>query len=110
MWNYKEFSFTACSGNRVYWDCTHDTSTTCVPCPESTFSDEPNELKECFPCTVCDSSECFSFIFAHLKIEDENYLNASDWKGTIDKKTCMLLCCYSSENKILMQYTIVQLY
>lgn len=44
------------AGNHVYWDCTDDTSTTCVPCPELTFTDEPNGLKECFPCTVCDSN------------------------------------------------------
>ncbi|XP_056320324.1 tumor necrosis factor receptor superfamily member 14-like [Danio aesculapii] len=43
-------------GNRVYWDCTDDTSTTCVPCLELTFTDEPNGLKECFPCTVCDTN------------------------------------------------------
>lgn len=40
-------------GNRVYWHCTVDTSTTCVPCPASTFTDEPNGLTNCFPCTVC---------------------------------------------------------
>ncbi|XP_026102128.1 tumor necrosis factor receptor superfamily member 5-like isoform X2 [Carassius auratus] len=43
-------------GNRVYWHCTDDTSTTCVPCPSSTFTDEPNNLTGCFPCTVCDAS------------------------------------------------------
>ncbi|KAK7145934.1 hypothetical protein R3I93_013612 [Phoxinus phoxinus] len=42
-------------GNRVYWHCTEDTSTTCVPCPTSTYTDEPNKLNACFPCTVCDA-------------------------------------------------------
>uniref|UniRef100_A0A9J8AMN5 TNFR-Cys domain-containing protein n=1 Tax=Cyprinus carpio carpio TaxID=630221 RepID=A0A9J8AMN5_CYPCA len=42
--------------NRVHWHCTDDTSTTCVPCPSLTFTDEPNGLTECFPCTVCDAS------------------------------------------------------
>ncbi|XP_056319679.1 tumor necrosis factor receptor superfamily member 14 isoform X2 [Danio aesculapii] len=40
-------------GNRVYWHCTVDTSTTCVPCLASTFTDEPNGFTKCFPCTVC---------------------------------------------------------
>uniref|UniRef100_A0A673GRL4 Tumor necrosis factor receptor superfamily member 5-like n=1 Tax=Sinocyclocheilus rhinocerous TaxID=307959 RepID=A0A673GRL4_9TELE len=43
-------------GNRVHWHCTDDTSTTCVPCPSLTFTDEPNGLTECFPCTVCDAN------------------------------------------------------
>ncbi|XP_042618935.1 tumor necrosis factor receptor superfamily member 14-like [Cyprinus carpio] len=42
-------------GNHVRWHCTDDTSTTCVPCPQLTFIDEPNGLVECFPCTVCDA-------------------------------------------------------
>lgn len=42
-------------GNRVYWHCTEDSSTTCVPCPASTYKDEPNRLATCFPCTVCDA-------------------------------------------------------
>ncbi|CAM4717187.1 unnamed protein product [Leuciscus chuanchicus] len=43
-------------GNRVYWDCTGDTSTTCVPCPASTYTDEPNRLIICYSCSVCDAS------------------------------------------------------
>lgn len=43
-------------GKHVYWHCTDDTSTTCAQCPEFTFSDEPNGLMKCFPCTVCDAS------------------------------------------------------
>ncbi|XP_058640242.1 tumor necrosis factor receptor superfamily member 14-like [Onychostoma macrolepis] len=43
-------------GNHVHWHCRDDTSTTCVPCPEFTFSDEPNGLMKCFPCTVCHAT------------------------------------------------------
>ncbi|XP_065102941.1 tumor necrosis factor receptor superfamily member 14-like [Paramisgurnus dabryanus] len=42
-------------GNHVYWDCTVDTSTTCVPCPESSYTDEPNGLMKCFTCSMCDA-------------------------------------------------------
>ncbi|KAL4604873.1 tumor necrosis factor receptor superfamily member 5-like isoform X1 [Arapaima gigas] len=41
-------------GTRVYKDCTDYTSTSCVPCTEATFTDKPNGLITCFPCTVCD--------------------------------------------------------
>ncbi|XP_067250872.1 tumor necrosis factor receptor superfamily member 14-like [Chanodichthys erythropterus] len=44
-------------GNHVYWHCTIDTSTTCVPCPPSTYTDEPNGLDKCFPCSVCDAGQ-----------------------------------------------------
>ncbi|XP_051509179.1 tumor necrosis factor receptor superfamily member 5-like isoform X2 [Myxocyprinus asiaticus] len=44
-------------GNRVYWHCTDDTSTTCVPCQEYTFIDKPSGLTKCFPCTVCDTGQ-----------------------------------------------------
>ncbi|XP_067248752.1 tumor necrosis factor receptor superfamily member 14-like isoform X1 [Chanodichthys erythropterus] len=40
-------------GNRVYWHCTVDTSTSCIPCPAATYTDEPNGLITCFSCTVC---------------------------------------------------------
>uniref|UniRef100_A0A9J8ATJ4 TNFR-Cys domain-containing protein n=1 Tax=Cyprinus carpio carpio TaxID=630221 RepID=A0A9J8ATJ4_CYPCA len=54
--NQQQILCAAYSGNRVHWHCTDDTSTTCVPCPSLTFTDEPNGLTECFPCTVCDAS------------------------------------------------------
>ncbi|XP_029574323.1 tumor necrosis factor receptor superfamily member 14-like isoform X3 [Salmo trutta] len=41
-------------GNRVYKHCTEFTSTSCVPCTDSTFLDEPNGLTACIPCTNCD--------------------------------------------------------
>ncbi|XP_056629114.1 tumor necrosis factor receptor superfamily member 14-like [Triplophysa dalaica] len=44
-------------GNHVYWHCTEDTSTTCVPCPESTYTDEPNGLLKCLSCSVCDTAK-----------------------------------------------------
>ncbi|XP_016085870.1 tumor necrosis factor receptor superfamily member 14 isoform X1 [Sinocyclocheilus grahami] len=49
-------------GNRVYWHCTIDTSTTCVPCPVSTYTDESSGLTKCFSCTVCDTVQ-------HLKLK-----------------------------------------
>uniref|UniRef100_A0A672NQD0 TNFR-Cys domain-containing protein n=1 Tax=Sinocyclocheilus grahami TaxID=75366 RepID=A0A672NQD0_SINGR len=42
------------SGNHVYWDCSIDTSTTCVACPASTYSDEPSSSSKCFSCSVCE--------------------------------------------------------
>ncbi|KAL7884747.1 hypothetical protein AOLI_G00075170 [Acnodon oligacanthus] len=44
-------------GNRVYRHCTEDTSTTCVPCLDSTFIDAPNGLRDCFHCTLCDPGQ-----------------------------------------------------
>ncbi|KAG9270929.1 tumor necrosis factor receptor superfamily member 5-like [Astyanax mexicanus] len=41
-------------GNRVSLDCTKFTSTTCVPCPNSTFLDAPNSRTLCFNCMECD--------------------------------------------------------
>ncbi len=54
----KKKSYPFFSGNRVYWHCTADTSTTCIPCPASTYADEPNRLVSCFPCTACDPGMC----------------------------------------------------
>ncbi|XP_077080518.1 tumor necrosis factor receptor superfamily member 14-like isoform X2 [Siphateles boraxobius] len=42
-------------GTRVYWHCTEDTSTTCFPCPALTYTDEPNGLTACFPCSLCNA-------------------------------------------------------
>ncbi|XP_051949764.1 tumor necrosis factor receptor superfamily member 14-like [Xyrauchen texanus] len=44
-------------GNRVYWHCTDDTSTTCVPCLEYTFIDKPSGFTKCLSCTVCDTGQ-----------------------------------------------------
>uniref|UniRef100_W5UTD3 Tumor necrosis factor receptor superfamily member 5 n=1 Tax=Ictalurus punctatus TaxID=7998 RepID=W5UTD3_ICTPU len=44
-------------GNRVYRHCTEFTSTTCMQCVVSTFTDEPNGLARCISCTVCDAAQ-----------------------------------------------------
>uniref|UniRef100_A0A8C8IP95 TNFR-Cys domain-containing protein n=1 Tax=Oncorhynchus tshawytscha TaxID=74940 RepID=A0A8C8IP95_ONCTS len=41
-------------GNRVHKHCTEFTSTSCVPCTDSSFLDEPNGLTACVLCTNCD--------------------------------------------------------
>uniref|UniRef100_A0A673ZB02 TNFR-Cys domain-containing protein n=1 Tax=Salmo trutta TaxID=8032 RepID=A0A673ZB02_SALTR len=41
-------------GNHVHKHCTEFTSTSCVPCVDSTFLDEPNGLIKCKVCTNCD--------------------------------------------------------
>ncbi|XP_031422754.1 tumor necrosis factor receptor superfamily member 14-like isoform X2 [Clupea harengus] len=43
-------------GYYVRRHCTEFKSTTCVPCPSSTFTDAPNGLVSCRSCTFCDSS------------------------------------------------------
>ncbi|XP_029574347.1 tumor necrosis factor receptor superfamily member 14 [Salmo trutta] len=42
-------------GNHVYKHCTEFTSTSYVPCVDSTFLDEPNGLMKCAPCSSCYS-------------------------------------------------------
>ncbi|CDQ88729.1 unnamed protein product [Oncorhynchus mykiss] len=42
------------AGNHVHRHCTEFTSTSCVPCVDSTFLDEPNGLIKCKVCTNCD--------------------------------------------------------
>uniref|UniRef100_A0A3B1K342 TNFR-Cys domain-containing protein n=1 Tax=Astyanax mexicanus TaxID=7994 RepID=A0A3B1K342_ASTMX len=42
------------AGNRVYKHCTEFTSTTCVPCSNSSYTPQPNGLLSCLPCTLCD--------------------------------------------------------
>ncbi|XP_076132733.1 tumor necrosis factor receptor superfamily member 14-like isoform X4 [Alosa pseudoharengus] len=44
------------AGYRVRKHCTEMTSTTCEPCPPSTYSDQPSGLTSCLACTVCDYS------------------------------------------------------
>uniref|UniRef100_A0A4W5JUL4 TNFR-Cys domain-containing protein n=1 Tax=Hucho hucho TaxID=62062 RepID=A0A4W5JUL4_9TELE len=41
-------------GNRIHKHCTEFTSTSCAPCTDSTFLDEPNGLTACILCTNCD--------------------------------------------------------
>ncbi|XP_030641349.1 tumor necrosis factor receptor superfamily member 14-like [Chanos chanos] len=44
-------------GYRVYRHCAEYTSTSCIPCIQSTFTDLPNGLVKCIQCTVCDSRQ-----------------------------------------------------
>ncbi|KAL2103397.1 hypothetical protein ACEWY4_000265 [Coilia grayii] len=43
-------------GYRVVKHCTEYTSTTCDPCPSSTYTDTHGGLETCMMCTVCESS------------------------------------------------------
>ncbi|XP_076120834.1 tumor necrosis factor receptor superfamily member 14-like isoform X1 [Alosa pseudoharengus] len=43
-------------GYYVRRHCTDFTSTTCVPCLSSSYTDAPNGLESCRSCTVCDST------------------------------------------------------
>ncbi|XP_062397987.1 tumor necrosis factor receptor superfamily member 14-like isoform X2 [Sardina pilchardus] len=43
-------------GYHVHTHCTEHISTSCAPCPSSTYTDAPNGLQSCRACTVCDSS------------------------------------------------------
>ncbi|XP_063063896.1 tumor necrosis factor receptor superfamily member 14-like [Engraulis encrasicolus] len=43
-------------GYHVYRHCTEYTSTTCAPCPRTTYTEAHNGLNSCKKCTVCDSS------------------------------------------------------
>ncbi|KAM8755530.1 tumor necrosis factor receptor superfamily member 14-like isoform 2-T2 [Acanthopagrus schlegelii] len=43
------------AGNRVKTDCTEYRSTSCLPCTEGTFMNQPTGLKHCFACTNCDA-------------------------------------------------------
>ncbi|XP_026187706.1 tumor necrosis factor receptor superfamily member 14-like isoform X1 [Mastacembelus armatus] len=40
-------------GNRVKTDCTEFRSTSCLPCTEGTFMNQPTGLKQCFSCANC---------------------------------------------------------
>lgn len=42
-------------GTSVFKHCTEFTSTSCKPCPQNTFTDQPNGLPQCLPCTECDA-------------------------------------------------------
>lgn len=44
-------------GSVVYKDCSGDYSTTCIPCSQGTFMNEPNGLYKCFACTKCSESQ-----------------------------------------------------
>uniref|UniRef100_A0A7N5ZW55 TNFR-Cys domain-containing protein n=1 Tax=Anabas testudineus TaxID=64144 RepID=A0A7N5ZW55_ANATE len=42
-------------GSRVRTDCTEFRSTSCLPCLEGTYMNQPSGLKQCFPCSQCDA-------------------------------------------------------
>uniref|UniRef100_A0A3P9BY08 TNFR-Cys domain-containing protein n=1 Tax=Maylandia zebra TaxID=106582 RepID=A0A3P9BY08_9CICH len=44
------------SGSRVKTHCNEYGSTSCLPCMDGTFTDQPNGLERCIPCTNCDSA------------------------------------------------------
>ncbi|XP_062449364.1 tumor necrosis factor receptor superfamily member 14 isoform X2 [Rhea pennata] len=41
-------------GLRVFKHCTANSSTTCIPCAEDTYTDHPNGLEHCRKCKLCD--------------------------------------------------------
>ncbi|KAG7224265.1 hypothetical protein INR49_000508, partial [Caranx melampygus] len=41
------------AGSRVETDCTEFRSTSCLPCIDGTFMNQPTGLKQCFPSTQC---------------------------------------------------------
>ncbi|KAL4593203.1 tumor necrosis factor receptor superfamily member 5-like isoform X1, partial [Arapaima gigas] len=41
-------------GTRLYQDCTGNTTTICVSCVGSTFTDKLNHIIKCQSCTMCD--------------------------------------------------------
>ncbi|XP_063063866.1 tumor necrosis factor receptor superfamily member 14-like [Engraulis encrasicolus] len=43
-------------GYHVYEHCTKLASTTCAPCPTTTYTDEYNGWRSCKRCTLCDST------------------------------------------------------
>uniref|UniRef100_A0A3P8NBB2 TNFR-Cys domain-containing protein n=1 Tax=Astatotilapia calliptera TaxID=8154 RepID=A0A3P8NBB2_ASTCA len=43
------------SGSIVKTHCNEYRSTSCLPCMDGTFTDQPNGLERCIPCTNCDS-------------------------------------------------------
>lgn len=51
------FVVVAFLGTHVYRHCTEFTSTTCVPCTDATYTEEPNGLPNCLNCKMCDSGK-----------------------------------------------------
>ncbi|XP_038232432.1 tumor necrosis factor receptor superfamily member 14 isoform X6 [Dermochelys coriacea] len=42
-------------GNRVLKHCRENSSTTCMPCVDDTYTEHPNGLTECMRCKLCDA-------------------------------------------------------
>ncbi|XP_071331139.1 tumor necrosis factor receptor superfamily member 14-like isoform X2 [Trachinotus anak] len=43
------------AGSRVKADCTESRSTSCLPCLDGTYMNNPTARRECFSCTNCDA-------------------------------------------------------
>ncbi|XP_042286841.1 tumor necrosis factor receptor superfamily member 14-like isoform X1 [Thunnus maccoyii] len=43
------------AGSRVKTDCTKISSTSCLPCTDETYMNQPTGLKQCFICANCDA-------------------------------------------------------
>ncbi|XP_060788255.1 tumor necrosis factor receptor superfamily member 14-like isoform X2 [Neoarius graeffei] len=75
-------------GNCVYRHCTEFTSTSCVPCVDSTFTSEPNGLLNCLNCTVCDPGQGLRVKAACTQTSDivcepqEGFYCTNDEKGS----------------------------
>uniref|UniRef100_A0A3Q0T609 TNFR-Cys domain-containing protein n=1 Tax=Amphilophus citrinellus TaxID=61819 RepID=A0A3Q0T609_AMPCI len=50
--------------SRVKTHCTEYRSTSCLPCVDGTYTDRPNGLEQCTPCTSCDSG-----MYSGLKVK-----------------------------------------
>ncbi|XP_064156814.1 uncharacterized protein LOC135235340 isoform X3 [Anguilla rostrata] len=75
-------------GARVYKHCTEYTSTSCVPCPQKSFNDEPNGRLNCYRCTGCDPDlglktyrECTPYSDTVCGPLDHHYCTETDYKG-----------------------------
>nr|XP_055024933.1 tumor necrosis factor receptor superfamily member 14-like [Misgurnus anguillicaudatus] len=44
-------------GSVVLWECSGDSSTTCIPCSPGTYMNEPNGLFKCLTCRNCSKSQ-----------------------------------------------------
>uniref|UniRef100_A0A8C9VHE2 TNFR-Cys domain-containing protein n=1 Tax=Scleropages formosus TaxID=113540 RepID=A0A8C9VHE2_SCLFO len=69
-------------GTRVYKHCTRNSSTSCVPCIGPTFTDKPNGLIHCFPCTVCDKG-------LHLKTVKKCTATSDTVCGALEGNYCI---------------------
>uniref|UniRef100_A0A671XWG4 TNFR-Cys domain-containing protein n=1 Tax=Sparus aurata TaxID=8175 RepID=A0A671XWG4_SPAAU len=74
-------------GSRVKTDCTEYRSTSCLPCTEGTYMNQPTGLKQCFACTNCDAG-------SNLKIN----LPCTTTSDTVCEPLEGFFCLDSTEN------------